>query len=129
MQPFAMRLCKLGRSGYRNDLALAGKSKEDIKEGMKTAIENKELPALEPGAMTYMMSKQGRLNDCVGHWPPHLMSYVPVTDNMTWGADMVGSPVLTNPHFSGVPEPVTEFMVPVSERSDGTTADSGDHAH
>jgi len=34
---------------------------------MKTAIENKELPALEPGAMTYMMSKQGRLNDCVGH--------------------------------------------------------------
>ena len=42
---------------------------------------------------------------------------------------MVGSPVLTNPHFNGVPELVTEFMVPVSERSDGTTADSGDHAH
>ena len=32
---------------------------------------------------------------------------------------MVGFPVLTNPHFNGVPEPVTEFMVQVSERSDG----------
>ena len=96
----------------RTDLALAGLSK----------VQNKELPALEPGAMTYMMSKQGRLNDRAGHWVPHLMFYVPVTDNMTWGADMAGSPVLTNPHFNGAPEPVTEFMVPVSEWSDGTAA-------
>jgi hypothetical protein len=106
----------------RTDLALAGKSKEEIKEGMRAAIESKELPALEPGAMCYMMSKQGRLNDRAGHWVPHLMFYVPVTENMTWGADMAGSPVLMNPHFNGAPEPVTEFMVPVSRWSDGTAA-------
>jgi len=106
----------------RTDLVLTGKSKEEIKEGVKAAIDNKELPALEPGAMTYMMSKQGRLNDRAGHWVPHLMFYVPVTDNKTWGADMAGSPVLMNPHFNGAPEPVTEFMVPVSEWSDGTPA-------
>jgi hypothetical protein len=41
-------------------LALAGKSKEEIKEGMRTAIENKELPALEPGAMTYIMAQKGQ---------------------------------------------------------------------
>ena len=110
----------------RTDLVLAGKSREGIKEGIKAAIENKELTALEPGAMCYMMSKQGRLNDRAGHWVPHLMFYVPVADNMTWGADMAGSPVLTNPHFNGAPEPVTEFMVPVSEWSDGTPA-SADH--
>ena len=111
----------------RTDLVLAGKSKEEIKEGMKTAIENKELPALEPGAMNYMMSKQGRLNDGAGHWVPHLMFYVPVTDNQTWGADMAGSPVLRNPHFNGAPEPVTEFMVPVSMWSDGTPAATDHH--
>ena len=107
----------------RTDLVLAGKSQQEIKEGIKAAMENKELPALEPGAMCYMMSKQGRLNDRAGHWVPHLMFYVAVTDNMTWGADMAGSPILTNPHFNGDPEPVTEFMVPVSEWSDGTPAD------
>ena len=111
----------------RTDLVLAGKSREAIKEGIRAAIENKELPALEPGAMTYMMSRQGRLNDRAGHWVPHLMFYVAVTDNMTWGADMVGSPVLTNPHFNGAPEPVTEFMVPVSEWSDGTPANTDHH--
>jgi hypothetical protein len=31
---------------------------------------------------------------------------------------------LVNQHFNGAPEPVTEFMVPVSEWSDGTPADS-----
>jgi hypothetical protein len=108
----------------RTDLALAGLAKSQIRDEIKKAFQNKELPAVEPGAMTYMMSKQGRLNDRAGHWVPHLMFYVPVTDNMTWGADMAGSPVLTNPHFNGAPEPVTEFMVPVSEWSDGTMADA-----
>src|SRR6266853_1881633 len=111
----------------RTDLALAGLSKDQIMGGIKKAFQNKELPALEPGAMTYMMSKQGRLNDRAGRWVPHLMFYVPVTDNMTWGADMAGSPVLTNPHFNGAPEPVTEFMVPVSEWSDGTPASTDHH--
>jgi hypothetical protein len=111
----------------RTDLALAGLSKDQIMDGIKKAFQNKELPAVEPGAMTYMMSKQGQLNDRVGHWFPHLMFYVPVTDNMTWGADMAGSPVLTNPHFNGAPEPVTEFMIVVSEWSDGTPGPMDHH--
>ena len=57
----------------RTDLALAGLSKAQIMDAIKNAFQNKELPALEPGAMTYMMSKQGRLNDRAGHWVPHLM--------------------------------------------------------
>lgn len=108
----------------RTNLVLSGKSKTEIEEGVKTAVENKELPALEPGGMTYMMSKQGRLNDRAGHWVPHLMFYVPLKDATTWGAGEPGSPVLVNPHFNGAPEPVTEFMIPVSEWSDGTPADA-----
>jgi hypothetical protein len=113
----------------RTKLALAGKSKAEMEEGMKAAIAAGELPALEPGAMAYMLSKQGYLNDAAGHWHPHLMFYVPLRDAKTWGAGTNDSPILVNPHFNGHPEPVTEFMVVVSEWSDGTPADSGHHAH
>jgi len=111
----------------RTKLVLAGESKAEINESMKAAIEKQELPTIEPGGMSYMMSRQGRLNDSAGHWRPHLMFYVPLTDAMTWGADLPGSPVLLNPHFNGAPEPVTEFMVPVSEWSDGTPANTDAH--
>jgi hypothetical protein len=107
----------------RTELVLAGLSKAQIIDGLK-AFQNNGLPPVEAGGMSYMMSKQGRLNDRAGHWVPHLMFYVPLTDAMTWGANVPGSPVLTNPHFNGAPEPVTEFMVPVAEWSDGTPADA-----
>jgi hypothetical protein len=115
----------------RTKLALAGKSKAEMNEGMKATIEKGELPALEPGSMAYMLSKQGFLNSKCGNCSPHLMFYVPVKDAHTWGAAPLGTdaPVLLATHFNGAPEPVTEFIVPVSEWSDGTSADSGDHAH
>jgi hypothetical protein len=115
----------------RTKLALAGKSKAEMNEGMKAEIEKGELPALEPGGMAYMLSKQGFLNSRCGNCAPHLMFYVPVRDAHTWGAAPLGTdaPVLVAPHFNGAPEPVTEFIVPVPEWSDGTSADSGDHAH
>jgi hypothetical protein len=115
----------------RTKLALAGKSKAEMNEGMKAAIENKELPALETGGMAYMLSKQGLLNSRCGKCSPHLMFYVPVKDAHTWGAAPLGTdaPVLLATHFNGAPEPITEFIVLVSEWSDGTSADSGDHAH
>jgi len=107
----------------RTDLVLAGLSKAQIIDGLK-AFQNNGLPPVEAGGMSYMMSRQGRLNDSAGHWVPHLMFYLPLTDAMTWGAGVAGSPVLLNPQFSGAPEPVTEFMIPVSQWSDGTPADA-----
>jgi hypothetical protein len=56
----------------RTELVLAGLSKSQIIDGIK-AFDVKELPALEPGAMCYMTSKQGYLNDSARHWVPHLM--------------------------------------------------------
>jgi hypothetical protein len=106
----------------RTKFVLAGQSKDEIRESMKTAIEKNELPPVDPGAMAYMLSKQGRLNDRAGHWHPHLMFYVPLKDAKTWGAGEDDSPILINPHFNGAPEPVTEFIVVVSEWSDGTPA-------
>src|SRR5271155_763558 len=105
----------------RTELVLAGLSKAEIIDGIK-AFATKELPALEPGALCYMMSSQGYLNDSAGHWLPHLMFYIPQTDPKVWGADLPGSPVMLNPQFQGAPEPITEFMIPVGHWSDGTPA-------
>ena len=105
----------------RTELVLAGLSKAQIIDGIK-AFDTKELPALEPGGMCYMMSKQGYLNDAVVHWVPHLMFYVPQTNGLTWGADLPGSPVMLSPQFQGAPEPVTVFMTPALKWSDGTAA-------
>ena len=110
----------------RTELVLAGRSKSEIIDGIK-AFGLKELPALEPGAMCYMLSKQGYLNDSARHWVPHLMFYVPLTDPKSWGADLPGSPVMLNPQFQGAPEPITEFMIPVLKWSDGTPAPTDAH--
>ena len=110
----------------RTELVLAGLSKAQIIEGIKT-FDKKELPPLEPGGMCYMMSSQGYLGDSIGHWVPHLMFYVPQTDGVVWGADLPGSPVLLNPQFQGAPEPVTVFMIPVLKWSDGTAAPRDAH--
>jgi hypothetical protein len=114
----------------RTRLALAGKSKTEMKEGMKAAIEKGELPPLEPGGMAYMLSKQGFLNSRCGNCAPHLMFYVLAKDAKTWGAGALGTdlPILLSPHFNDNPEPVTEFLVPVTEWSDGTPADAGHHS-
>lgn len=110
----------------RTDLVLAGLSKAQVIDGIKTFVK-KDLPPLEPGGMTYMMSSQGYLADDGGHWLPHLMFYVPQTDGMTWGADVPRSPVLLSEQFHGAPEPITVFMVPVRNWSDGTAAPTGAH--
>jgi hypothetical protein len=104
----------------RTELALAGQSKDQIMEGIKTALARKQLPPLEPGAMCFMMSKLAYLNDSAGHWMPHLMFYTPLEAN--WGADLPGSPVMLNPQFQAGPEKMNVFMIPVGKWSDGTPA-------
>jgi hypothetical protein len=117
----------------RTKLVLAGKSKAEVKAGMKTAVEKKELPALEAGAMSYMMSKDAYLTDAGGHNMAHLMFYTPLMDGSVWGANIVdssnklsetfpGSPLLLAPLFNGNPEPIDVFLMETGMWSDGTTA-------
>jgi hypothetical protein len=97
-------------------------SKAQMIDSIKAGFDNKELRLPEPGAMCYMMSRAGYLNDAVGHYVPHLMFYFPLTDKSSWGADLRDSPVTLNPQFQGGPEPITEFVIPVGKWSDGTAA-------
>jgi hypothetical protein len=104
----------------RTELVLAGLSNPQMLDRIKAAVANKELPTPEPGAMSYMLSKESYLNDKVGHWYPHLMFHIPKTDPETWGANLDDSPVVFDPRL--VPEPETIFYVPVGKWSDGTPA-------
>ncbi|WP_233841881.1 hypothetical protein [Dyella sp. 2HG41-7] len=106
----------------RTLLVVAGKSREEIKKAMEAAVAAKQLPPLEPGAMSYMMSKQGYLDDQAGHWIPHLMFYT--ATNVDWGADKEDSPIMLNTQFHGAPEPVNVLMIPAGKWSDGTAAPS-----
>ena len=106
----------------RTEMVLAGLSKAQMIDSIKTGFHNKELPVPAPGAMCYMMSRAGYLNDALGHHVPHLMFYFPLTDKSSWGADLRDSPVTLNPQFRDGPEPITEFVIPVAKWSDGTAA-------
>ncbi len=101
----------------KTEWILGGQSKAQMFQSVKEAFEKKELPALESGAMCYMMSKEGYLGDPYGHWHPHLMFFVPETDGAAWGADLPGSPILAD---KDTEDRLTVFMVPVAKWSDGT---------
>ena len=109
----------LPQSILKTESILGGRSKAQMVEDLKAALDKKKLPPPESGAMCYMMSKQGYLNDRAGHWHPHLMFFLPPTDAATWGADLPGSPIIRADDPQGR---MTVFMVPVGRWSDGTPA-------
>jgi hypothetical protein len=108
----------------KTDWALAGQSKTQIADSLKAAFDKKELPSQDPGAMCYMLSKQGYLNDSAGHWHPHLMFFIPQAAADTWGANRADSPIIADEVGS---DRLTIFMVPVSKWSDGT--EDAQHEH
>lgn len=100
-------------------LVLAGKSKAEIVAATAAVLDKKELPALEQGAMCYMLSKQQYLSDQDKTWHPHLMFFVPGEASKSWGANLPGSPVMA---ADDPEERATIFLVWVGQWSDGTPA-------
>jgi hypothetical protein len=100
-------------------LVLAGKSKPEIGQAIATALDKKELPALEPGAMAYMMSKQQYLNDRGKNWYPHAMFFSPGDMTKSWAADDPNSPVMM---ANDPEERVTILFVLADKWSDGSAA-------
>lgn len=99
------------------ELALAGYTLAQVNEAIAAAVARKELPPMEPGAMCYMMSKQGYGGDTLPHWPSHLMFFYSDLDPGAWGANLPGSPVV------GIADPLvhlTQFVIPTQRWSDGT---------
>ena len=117
----------------RTELLLAGESRVKVIAQIKAALEKKELPALEPGAVSYMMAKSSYLTDNGGHNMPHIMFYAPIKDVAAWGANLPNSPVMavnfwclseqSYPQLQGFP-PIAVFLVGADKWSDGTPAPS-----
>jgi hypothetical protein len=100
----------------RTKWAVTGVSKAEMETRAKTSKAANTVP--EPGSFGYMMSKDGYLSDGgTHHWHPHLMFYQAHAKAADWGADVKDSPV-----DSYVGEPVTQFFVPLSKWSDGSSA-------
>jgi hypothetical protein len=108
----------------KTKLVLAGKSRAQILADTTAALEKKELPALAPGAMCYMMAKQQYLSDDGMNWHPHVMFFVSGDAAKSWGANLHGSPVIA---ANDPEERVTIFMVWAGSWSDGTPGPSVMH--
>jgi hypothetical protein len=113
----------------KTQLVLAGYSEAKIIAALSAAFQEKELPALEPGAMGFMMSKSAYLTDDDHHNLSHLMFFTTLSSGAVWGADLPKSPVASfsfwfpndndNPLAHGLP-PIRIFIVGVKRWSDGT---------
>lgn len=101
------------------ELILAGKSKEEMLEAMRSAFDKKELPLPEANAMCYMFSSQQYLGDGNGRWHPHLMFFVSPVDQKVWGAEAPDAPIVVQ---QDADDRLTILMIPVGKWSDGTTA-------
>jgi hypothetical protein len=120
----------------RTEAVLAGESTPQIIDKLRAALSHGEVPALEPGAMSYMMAKGSYLTDAGSHNGPHVMFYVPVADAATWGASLPGSPVGSGPYwffsdslsrqYQGLPT-IRVFTVSVANWSDGTPGPEHHH--
>jgi hypothetical protein len=108
----------------KTKLVLAGKSKTEIVAATAAALDKGELPALEPGSMCYMLSKQQYLNDRGKSWHPHVMIFVAGDAEKSWGANVDGSPIIA---AHDPEERVTIMMVPVDTWSDGTPGPAMEH--
>ena len=103
----------------RTQLALAGKSEDELTRSVAAALDAKQLPGLEPGAMCYMLSKEQYLNDAAHAWHPHLMFLVSGDAADTWGANHDDGPMIA---VNDPTDRLTIMMVTVSHWSDGSAA-------
>ena len=113
----------------RTSLVLAGDSTDQIIAKIQAALRQGSIPALEPGAMSYMMGKGSYLTDAGNHNGPHVMFYVPVAHEADWGANLPGSPVgagafwfvsdSMSQKYKDLPT-IRVYVVSVANWSDGT---------
>jgi hypothetical protein len=117
----------------RTELVLAGHSKAEVIAAIAAAVDKKELPVLEPGAMCYMMAKSSYLTDYGNHNLPHLMFYDSPKNDAAWGANVENSPVMSVNYWymsaEAYPQlksftPLAVLLVGAGQWSDGTSASS-----
>jgi hypothetical protein len=110
----------------RTKWALAGASKAGMKDHTRAALASHQITMPEPGAMAFMLSREGINADGQPMRHPHVMIYFAHTDSADWGANLHGSPIIAE---QADPEPITTFDVYVPSWSDGTPPTMEPHSH
>jgi hypothetical protein len=89
-------------------------------ERTRSAYANHTFKSPEPGALTYMLSKNGYLSDqAAGPWLPHMMFFVPRGQTAAWDACAEDSPIIC--HDGGELQS-SLLLIPVRAWSDGSSA-------
>jgi hypothetical protein len=105
----------------RTRWVLAGISREEMLVRTKAALAAHEIGSPAPGSMAYMLSKNQYIKDpepgSEPRWYPHVMFFVPATEDSKWGANVRGGPIFST--TSDV-EPITTFFVVAPKWSDGS---------
>jgi hypothetical protein len=101
----------------RTKWVLAGASKTAMIDRTRAALASHQIAMPEPGAMAFMLSREGIKADGQHFRHPHVMIYFAHTDSADWGANLHGSPIVAE---QAAPEPITTFDVYVPSWSDGT---------
>ena len=108
----------------RTRWVLRGLPIPEIMARTKAVYASHKLPLPEAGAMCFMMSKGGWLNNAHDHWHPHLMFFVGNSPPAEWGAQLPGTGIYAG---QSDPDPVTTYVVPVPNWSDGTPDSTTSH--
>lgn len=110
----------------KTKLILEGKSATAMSHAIESALDTRQLPPLEPGAMCYMLSRQQYLGDSGKNWHPHVMFFVAqaAANDAAWGANLDASPILASDDSQ---DRMIVFMIPVRAWSDGTPDAAATH--
>jgi len=112
----------------RTEWVLGGATKQQLVERTKAAaVASGSFKAPEPGAFSFMLSKDGYLSDdAAGPWLPHVMFFLPHGQAGNWGANKEGSPVIGR-DASAIE--TTILFIPVRSWSDGSSAPPAKRPH
>ena len=104
----------------RTEWVLAGATKQQLIDKTKAAFAGRAFKAPEPGAFSFMLSKDAYVNDdASGPWLPHVMFFLPHGQAENWGANKEGSPIIGQ-EASAIES--TVLFIPVRRWSDGSPA-------
>lgn len=104
----------------RTTALIAGTPFEELAAEAERALAAGELEVPGPGAFAYMTSPRQHLGPAFGAWRPHVMLYLPNTDDAAWGSRGFSN------DFPSVVEdgtPWSVVVIPMAQFSDGSRPD------
>ena len=98
----------------RSQFGMAGKTPDQIAEGLQAAYVKGELPQRGGVSFAYMWSADQHLASGIGHWHPHLMVFCPYYKNSMLGGNESGGPLPQVTDDAGTPFAVV--VIPVADK-------------